>query len=266
MSLSKSTTNVPIAKITGTQLAATIDTVVREIAVTLFLNDQELATLVCSPKHLTELAIGFLCAEGILQEHTDLKGVIVNETDGLIWVETTKPMPAQETFLKRYITTCCGRGRSSFYFINDARGSRPVTAALTVTAEDVLALSKCLEEAAILFKATGGAHVAALSRPGEVLLLYEDIGRHNAVDKIFGRCFLDGISFEDKLLVFSGRVSSEILIKVAKMGVPVLVSRGAPTDLALDMATELGITVVGFARGERMNVYTHGQRISLLKK
>lgn len=265
MMLSKNTTKVPIAKIAGSSLVSTTDVVVREVAVTLFLNDQELATLVCSPDHLIELAVGFLCTEGILQDRVDLKEVKVNENDGLIWVETTGPAPAQETFLRRYITTCCGRGRSSFYFINDARGSCPVTGALMVNAEEVLALCNQLEEAAILFKNTGGAHVAALSRPGEILLLYEDIGRHNAVDKIFGRCFLDGISMEDKVLVFSGRVSSEILIKVAKMGVPILVSRGAPTDLALDMAAELGVTVIGFARGERMNVYTHSQRIESYK-
>lgn len=94
-------------------------------------------------------------------------------------------------------------------------------------------------------------------------MLFEDIGRHNAVDKIFGYCFLNNIELKDKIMVFSGRVSTEILIKVARMGIPILVSRSAPTDLAINMADELGVTVVGFTRGERMNVYTHPERIRL---
>ena len=130
-----------------------------------------------------------------------------------------------------------------------------------VTPGQVWNLSDRLEEMSVLFQQTGGVHNAALCAPTEVILFYEDVGRHNAVDKIFGRAFLNGISLEDKILVFSGRVSSEIVIKVGKMGLPVIISRSAPTDLGIEMAEKLGITIVGFAKGERMNVYTYPERI-----
>jgi len=259
--MSAITTALTVEKISGGRLSRHDDEIVREVPVTVFLNDEELVTLVCSPAHLEELAVGFLCAENILRRRDDLKSVTIREEEGLIWVETTGPAPRRETFMKRYLTTCCGRGRSSFYFINDAREITPVNTTLRVKAGELLALSRRLEEQSAVFHATGGTHAAALCTPGKILLFYEDIGRHNAVDKIFGRCFLDGLPLADKILVFSGRVSSEILIKVARMGIPVLVSRGAPTDLALAMARETGITVAGFAREDRMNVYTGAERV-----
>jgi len=260
------TAGFPVTRVRGAHAAAGEDLVVLEKPYTLFVNDRELVTLVCSPLQIKELAVGFLCSEGILRERGDLQGVTINEADGLIWVETREgrsQSAAAETFLKRFVTTCCGRGRAAFYFINDAREMPPLTSRLSVTPEQIFYLSRRLEEASTLFAATGGAHSAALGAAGEVLMLFEDIGRHNAVDKIFGRCFLEGIPTADKLLVFSGRVSSEILIKVARMRIPVLIARGAPTGLALEMAQELGVTVVGFARENRFNVYTHKERIRL---
>ncbi len=255
------TTTVTIKKVTGHHTAVIEDQVIREVPVTLFLNDEELVTLVCSPDHLEELAVGFLCSEGILQKRTDLMGVFIRPEEGLIWVETSRPVPGRKNFLKRYITTCCGRGRTSFYFINDARGISPVTSSLIIRADSILNFARELEEEAAMFQSTGGTHGAALYSQNERLLFYEDIGRHNAVDKIFGRAFLDDMDLRDKLLVFSGRVSSEILVKVARMGIPILIARGAPTDLALEMAKAVGITVVGFARDDRMNIYTHGERV-----
>ena len=243
-----------------TEAAPAEDVVIREAPVTVFVNDEELATLICLPEHLKELAVGFLCAEGILKEPGDLKDFFARPEEGLVWVQTSRAVRPRETFLKRYLTPCCGRARASFYFVGDARLS-PVTAPLAVRAEAVLAFSRELEEKAVLFRATGGTHAAALCSPERYLLLYEDVGRHNAVDKIFGHAFLEQIPLSDKLLVFSGRVSAEILLKVARMGIPLLAARGAPTELAVEMARELGITLAGFVRGERMNVYAHPERI-----
>lgn len=258
------TANAQVLSIRGKEVLLSEDVVVREKPYTLFLNDTEFVTLVCSPGNIQELAIGLLCAEGILRQREDLLEVKIHEGDGLVWVETKeKESAAVQTFLKRFLTTCCGRGRAAFYFLNDAREMRPVEAKLSVSAEQICRLSRKLEDSSLLFAATGGAHAAALCTQDDILLLFEDIGRHNALDKIFGRCFLGGIETDDKLIVFSGRVSSEILVKVARMRVSVLVARGAPTDLALEMAEGLGITVVGFARGEKMNVYTHRERVRI---
>lgn len=238
------------------------DIVVREEPVTLYLNDKEFVTLVCSPGDLKELAVGFLCSEGVLLKKENLKSILINEDDGLIWAETAGESTSQEMFLKRFVTSCCGRGRASFYFINDIRGVAQVESDLHAAPRDIFYLTDQLEKLSEVFKTTGGAHSAALCTRDSVVFFYEDIGRHNAVDKIFGRCFLDGIPYSDKILVFSGRISSEILIKVAKMGIPIIVSRSAPTELAVRLADQLGITVVGFAREGRLSVYTHHKRVS----
>lgn len=256
-------TMVKVYRYHGKKMELCNDTVVSEVPYTLFVNDEELVTLVCTPDSLEELAAGFLCSEGILTRPGDMKSIKVNSQDGLIWVETNNPVPAGENFLRRYITTCCGKGRASFYFVNDARGISPLEPGdFRITLENITALSAALEAGANLFRTTGGAHGAALCRPGGILAFFEDIGRHNAVDKIFGHCFLKKIPLSDKVIALSGRVSSEILIKVARMGVPVIISRSAPTDLALQLAEQLGVTVAGFVRGERANIYTHPERIT----
>lgn len=256
--VNKTTSN--IVKIKGDKIIRTDDLIVREVPVTLFLNGKEFVTMVCSPQGLEELAVGFLCSEGLLQSPEDLKEIKVDSENGVIYVEATEGV-SEEKFLKRNITSCCGRGRPVFYFVNDAKSMNKVTGSLLVTPGQVWDLSDRLEEMSVLFRQTGGVHNAALCAPTEVILFYEDVGRHNAVDKIFGRAFLNRIPLEDKILVFSGRVSSEIVIKVGKMGLPIIISRSAPTDLGLEMAEKLGITVVGFAKGERMNVYTSPERV-----
>jgi FdhD protein len=239
------------------------DLIVREKAITIYVNFEELATVVCSPSYLVYMAVGFLCSEGILRNRQDLKDITVEEDKGLVYVEVNEyeQKLAGKVFLKRYITPCCGRSRASFYFSTDALLCKTVVSDVRIPASKVRSLAEELEERSKLFRRTGGVHSAALAVDYEILIFQEDIGRHNTLDKIMGQCFLDEIPFDDKVIIFSGRVSSEILLKAAKMGVPILVSRSAPTDLALNLAEDLGITVVGFARGEKFNIYTHRQRV-----
>jgi len=113
-----------------------------------------------------------------------------------------------------------------------------------------------------VFKATGGVHSAALCDTQNILVFSEDIGRHNAIDKIFGECILEDIPTDEHLIITSGRVSSEILLKVAKRSIPILISKSAPTNLGVRLADDLGITLIGFVRGERMNVYTNKWRVA----
>jgi FdhD protein len=120
---------------------------------------------------------------------------------------------------------------------------------------------KRFQHSSEVFRTTGGAHSAALCREGEIVVFAEDIGRHNAVDKIFGRCLLDSIGTDGGVIVTSGRISSEILLKVGKRNIPILISKSAPTDLGVKLADDLGITLVGFVRGRRMNIYTHSWRV-----
>lgn len=237
-----------------------LDPVVIEAPLTIFLNERELVTLLCTPEHMDELAVGFLYSEGLLAGAKDLQSVQVDADKGLAWVIGNEKVLAGQTFLKRYITTGCGKG-TSFYAFHDT-GSRPVISDLQVPAENLLALMRRVQQGSELFARTGGVHSTALCSAGEVLVFRDDIGRHNAADKIIGRCFLDGVTLDDKVLISSGRISSEILLKTAKAGIPVLVSRSAPTALAIEIAEQVGVTVAGFARGDRLNIYTHPQRIT----
>jgi len=251
---------VMIEEISGSQRTRREDLVVHEAAVTLYLNGNELVTMVCSPSHLEELCLGFLYAEGIIRTAGEVSSFAKNEQDGLAWVDTSNPAQPATGFLKRHIASCCGRGRASFYFVNDT-GIEPVQSELRVSAGDIIRLLAETEQRGELFASTGGAHGAALSDGKTVLAFFEDVGRHNTLDKLAGWCLMNKISGNGKMLLFSGRVSSEILVKTARLGVPLIVSRSAPTDLALELAGQLNVTVVGFARGQRMNIYTHGHRV-----
>lgn len=239
------------------------DTVIKESPLTIYFNDQELVTLLCTPEGMEELAIGFLTSEGMLKEPEDISKVKLDQEKGIIWIEVKQTDTiAQKLFLKRYITTGCGKG-TTFYNIMDSALVKQPIADLQISAEDIFDLMKKVQEESELYRSTGGVHGAALALAKDIMFFREDVGRHNAVDKLFGRCFLDRIPLEDKILLTSGRISSEILLKVAKRGIGVLVSRSAPTDLAVQLGQELGITIIGFVRGSRMNIYSHEQRVKL---
>ncbi len=254
--------NVWIKKYSGELSSSQEDRVVTEAPFTIFLNDEELATLVCTPENLEELAIGFLYSDGIITKCQDIKEIKIHEQDGLIWVDTHQPTPAADSFLKRYITTCCGKGRPSFYFVNDAQNITPLsTQGLTLSPPEIRKMVDSMEDKSHLFKSTGGAHGAALCNNQGIVAFFEDIGRHNAVDKIIGYCLINKVNLSDKVITITGRISSEILLKIARTGISTIISRSAPTYLALQLADELGITVVGFARENRLNVYTHSERV-----
>jgi FdhD protein len=238
------------------------DVVVKERPLTVSLNNQELVTLLCSPSDVKYLAIGFLSSEGLIQNKADIKNITIDENRGIVWVESMqdRTLP-QDTLYRRFITSGCGRG-ASFYNVADVQADLKVDSPTTVTAAAIFNLMREFQQNSSVYRATGGVHGAALSDGKTILAFHEDIGRHNAVDKVFGDCILNDIPTSGKLVISSGRISSEILVKVARGNIPVLISKSAPTTLGLSLATELGITIVGFVRGQRMNVYTNTWRVT----
>jgi FdhD protein len=126
----------------------------------------------------------------------------------------------------------------------------------------VIALVKEFQHRSQIYRTTGGVHSAALCDTSDIIVFSEDIGRHNALDKIFGECILNDIATDDRIIITSGRISSEIVLKVAKRNIPIILSKSAPTNLGVRLADDLGVTLVGFIRGRRMNVYTHAERIA----
>jgi FdhD protein len=252
----------PVLKISIDQQGWEEDEIVTEYPLTIFLNDEEFATIVCTPADLEEMVIGFLAAEGAIKSYSEVKQLTIDEAQGFAYVDLHKETILSQSFYsKRRITSCCGKSRQSFYFFSDARTAKPVEGTTAVTPEQCMRLMKELQASSDIHRQTGGVHNAALCSPDGVLVQYSDIGRHNALDKIYGRCLREGISTQDKVLVFSGRISSEVLLKAAKIGAGIILSKSAPTDLALQLAEELQITAVGFIRNGKMNVYTEPQRI-----
>ncbi len=238
------------------------DPVTRESPLTIYFNDRELVTLLCTFEYVDELAVGFLYSEGFVRSKEDIREIKTDSGEGVVKVVGRNPaVIAEQTFLKRYITTGCGKG-TSFYHLSDAV-CRPVESGWRVESSRLFNLMVQAQRRSELFKTTGGVHSSALCTGDEIMFFREDIGRHNTVDKLIGRCFLDGIDTSDKILLTTGRISSEILVKAAKLGVPLIASRSAPTDLALKYAAELGVTVAAFVRNQRMNIYTHPERVVL---
>ena len=234
-----------------------LDQVVIEIPFTIILNNHELSTLLCSPDKLKELAIGHLVSESFISSKADLKSVDLNEKTNVIRIETNTPIEKDELDKKRIITSGCGRGQT-FYNYQDFTGCKPIISSGTdaFSVGTILKLMAEFQKKSVVFRETGGVHSAALGQGDKIVAFAEDIGRHNAVDKIVGEVILKGEETKDKFLLLSGRVSSEILIKAARLGVPLIVSRSAPTNMAVKLAKELNITLMGFARGQKINVYS----------
>ncbi len=235
------------------------DEVVMETPLTIFVNGQEIVTLLTMGDNPLELAVGFARSEGFISERADLLGW--HEDKGVVRLEVRGDANLVGKLLeRRTLTTGCGKG-TTFYHPLDALRVKPLSSEAFFSPEEILARVGELNTRSEVFKRTGGTHNASLATRKETLLFRADIGRHNAVDMLVGRALLDGIDLWGTALFTTGRISSEILLKVAKMGVPLLVSRSAPTELALKLADELCITVVGYARAGRLNLYTHPRRV-----
>lgn len=239
------------------------DRVVLERPLTLFLNHVELATMICSPGGYEELGIGFLISEGIIQKRADITAISCREEEGLLRIETSTPTPQTNNFLRRHMASCCGKGRAGLYFINDFRQLQTVKSDTQFSAEQLLGFMNALENKSEVFRLTGGVHGAALADHSGLLFMFEDIGRHNAVDKVLGKAFLDELDTSEKCLLLSGRIASEILIKAARSNIAFVLSRSAPTALTIELAEELEIAVIGFARGDQLNIYSHPEKVIL---
>ncbi|HZG60098.1 MAG TPA: formate dehydrogenase accessory sulfurtransferase FdhD [Anoxybacillus sp.] len=250
-----------IFKYTNEGLMEEEDVIVSEYPLTMIVNGEEFATIVCSPDYLDELVIGFLASEGVIRFKDDVKQISIDESRGFAYVDLHVKQPiSRQYFSKRFIGSCCGKSRQ-FYLHNDVKTAKTVMSNIKVSVKQCFHLMKTMQNGSITFQQTGGVHNAALCTANELIVTRSDIGRHNALDKIYGHCLLEKIPVRDKIIAFSGRVSSEVLLKVSKIGVGILLSKSAPTDLALKLAEDLNITVVGFIRGDKLNVYTHPERI-----
>lgn len=250
-----------VLQLTGSNASPESRSIVREVPLTISVNGSEFITILTTGDANKELAVGFLLSEGFLRKRSELRQIHLNSEAGTVDVHIDGNLElAEKLWGKRTVTSGCGKG-ATFYNVLDSLQVKSVSTDMKVTPSEVYALMRELNRRSDLYRETGGVHNSALADRERILVFRDDIGRHNAVDKIRGACFLEGVSLEDKMLLTTGRMSSEIAVKVAKMGVPIVVSRSAPTSLAIDLADRVGLTLIGYVRGGKMTVYTGQERI-----
>lgn len=238
---------VDIVRLKGNQKEEVSDFIIRESRINIILNNKKIIDLKCSLGNGDYLGVGFLYTAGFLKTKEDIDLLEMREEENTVKIIAKNISPVQVDFVKENIISQSGHS------------GRPM-----IKYKTIFELMNCLQEKAKLFKLTGGTHSCALAnKQGSIILFSEDISRYNTIDKILGEAFLKDISREDKIILTSCRITSEILTKIAIGRVPVVVSRAAPTDWAVTLAQEIGITLVGFVRGKRMNIYTHPERIEV---
>lgn len=236
--------------------------VATEVPFTINVNDVEVATLFCTPDNLKELVYGFLFTQGMIASADEIKKVYIERETWKAIVETVNT-PDMNLLGKRIFTAGCGKG-IMYSGVMDIMSRDPLPMGFTVSAE---AITSCMREVATsssLHKTTGGVHTATLSFSGEKpVVSIDDIGRHNAVDKVIGEAICTAIDLSKCVLLSTGRISSEILFKAKKAQIPVIASMGSPTHQSLLLARKLGITLCGFVRGEKFTLFSNSERITL---
>ncbi|MFO7815532.1 MAG: formate dehydrogenase accessory sulfurtransferase FdhD [Halanaerobiales bacterium] len=235
------------------------DSIIKEQPFTIFVNGYELVTLMTLPKDLKELTVGFLASEGILESLKEIVNIKFSHRNTIIQVELNKEIDIN-LFKKRTLTSGCGKG-ITFSNLKDCSTAEIIENNLTIQSDHVVKLMVKMQKRAKLFDETGGTHTSALASNDNIFYVIEDIGRHNTIDKIIGKSYLDKVDLNDKAILTSGRVSSEIIIKVLKQKIPILISRSAPTTAAVEIAREKKLTLIGFTRGNRFNIYSDLNRI-----
>lgn len=253
----------PIIKLSGNKIEGVIDEVASELPVRLVLNNEPLVTLLCTPAELEELAVGFLVSEGLLLDKSAIRKLAVDEREPAVFIELAGlPEDFTKMLVTRTISSGCGKG-ITFTVSRTGAGRRIDVPSRIMTPDDIRRLLVTFRNISSLYIETGGVHSAALSDGKDILIFSEDIGRHNAVDKLIGKAFLRSIPFDGRILFTSGRVTSEIVTKAVRSRFPILISRAAPSCMAISIAEDMGVTLIGFARGDRMNIYTWPNRIAL---
>jgi FdhD protein len=213
----------------------------------------------CTPVQLEALAVGFLYNEGIIESMNEVADVRVCEHgDNVdVWLNHAAEQP---TSWRR--TSGCTGGVTAVDLLAKPNVSFDRNS-LRLSPEAIGRLVEMLFDSQALYRETGGVHTSALSDGEKVLLSAEDIGRHNTLDKIAGLCLMNNIRSESRILITTGRISSEMLQKAARLQVPILISRTSPSSLSIEMAERYGITLIGYARRDRFNVYSRGERVGL---
>ena len=265
--------SVNITRIKKSKKSDEIDTVLIESPIDLNVNSEPLANIICLPKDLKELAVGFLFSIGIINSIEDIKEVNVDELDNKINVilQSSIEFKVQNLNLNpisRVVDTTCGISSPWRDLIkrtlDESKEAIKSRDDIKIKSELIYTSIKEMQKETVLYRETGGCHGAAIfNLEGRLLGCKEDIGRHNAIDKVIGDLLLKKHNFKDIFLTSTGRLTGDSVLKAIRAKIPIVVSLSAAVESGIRLAFGYGITLIGFVRGSRMNIYTHSRRIEL---
>ena len=234
--------------------------VVQERAITIYLNSQEIITSMTVGDHVAEMAVGFLFNQHILTAANEIDSIDVDEELDVVVVRTHHETGFEAKTKKKIKTSGCAQG-TVFADVMDRFEAAKLPKGTKISAADLTALSKTINHTPSLYLKAGAIHGCVLAKGAEMLLYMEDIGRHNAVDKIAGVMLMNNISGADKIFYTTGRLTSEMVIKTVLMGIPILVSRSGFTEAGVRLARQAGLTLIGRAKGSRFFVLSGPERV-----
>jgi len=230
--------------------------VIEEGFVSIFVNGQEIATIMSTPRDQDKLALGFLRNEGVIGGMSDVRAVHVCPSGVCVdvWLARADFSPPARMIL----TSGCGGGVT---FDDLSKRVEPLQSSVTIAPSRLAELINRIQQPGSLYARSGGVHTSALSDGERIVVIAEDVGRHNTIDKLRGECLLRGLDPKDHILLATGRISSEMINKAARMGCPIVASRTSPTSMSVRLAREWNITLCGYVRRGAMNVYSCPERL-----
>lgn len=266
---------VQISKIKKDKKEEIEDIVLYETPIDIYVNSEPIVNIICLAKDLNELSVGFLFSVGIINSISDIKEIIVNEIENSVYVNLIDKVNFNINQLEinpvsRVVDTTCGittPWRNAIKkSLEDAKVKEDLKAksGIKIKSSMIFSAIKKMQISTPLYRETGGCHGAAIfDVKGNILSVKEDIGRHNAIDKVIGDLLLKKHDFENVFLTSTGRLTGDSVLKAIRAKIPIVASLSAAIESGIRLAFAYGITLIGFARGSRMNIYTHSSRIEL---
>ncbi len=265
--MDRMTRSVVVSRIdvTAEKVETREDIVAREVPLHVFLGAIHFVSILCSPDLLRELVVGHLLGEGLVNSIDEIASIDFDEQNrcyvALRKSDVEEHVVVSKPFAQLIVSACGSIGYRSLSELLDTIELRPLPT-WQIESRTVSESVRQLNVLADTFRKTGGVHVAALfRRDGELVVLAEDVGRHNAADKVIGAASLSQQRLSESFLALSGRMTGDIVLKAARAGIPIVASLAAAVDSGVEVAEKTGVTLVGFVRGNRMNVYVHPERI-----
>jgi len=236
--------------------------VIREVPLNVNLNGEAYATIACAGNYLDELAIGFLRSERILVHHDDILKIETAERENSVNIILKNKKEFPETLNKNIASSgACGKSVNASLLT-----PLKVPEKFNISAKVALELMEKLLDTSILHNETHGTHCSALAQKEKIIALREDIGRHNTIDMLGGYALLQKIDLSRAAILTTGRISSEIVYKVWNLSIPLIISHSAPTTKAIELLHKANITLIGYVRGGKMNIYSHERRVKIEDK